>query len=215
MFFAPGSIDIECPNPECRRSLVNTQYSWKVVSGCLTTQHGCAGCGRTTRFFLLNPPGGNGSEALRGARLFQFPKPAIQSSMETGIAEVSPAFVEIHSQAEEAEALGLSFPGWYRLQKGARTLNQGLRSQQASERLSSDSKDVIGAVHQDIRNRSNVKSCAERAVWLGNDETHYVRRWPDGDLEDLKVLLKLTRYWISSELLTAQYGKDMPHPVQL
>jgi hypothetical protein len=31
-----------------------------------------------------------------------------------------------------------------------------------------------------------LKLTAERASWLGNDETHYVRKWEDKDIEDLK-----------------------------
>ena len=29
-------------------------------------------------------------------------------------------------------------------------------------------------------------------VWLGNDETHYERRWKDKDLDDLKVMINST-----------------------
>ncbi len=54
-----------------------------------------------------------------------------------------------------------------------------------------------------------VKMCAERATWLGNDETHYVRTWLDKDLQDLKDLIKLTQYWISSDILTSDYGVNM------
>ncbi len=51
---------------------------------------------------------------------------------------------------------------------------------------------------------------AERAAWLGNDETHYVRKWEDKDLEDLKNLIKLTCYWIQSEHLTHAAAESMP-----
>ena len=37
-----------------------------------------------------------------------------------------------------------------------------------------------------------VASLAERDVWLGNDETHYVRKWEGKDVQDLKLLIKLT-----------------------
>lgn len=29
---------------------------------------------------------------------------------------------------------------------------------------------------------SNVRRCAELAVWLGNDESHYLRKWENKDL---------------------------------
>jgi hypothetical protein len=33
-----------------------------------------------------------------------------------------------------------------------------------------------------------VRDTAERAGWLGNDETHYLRKWEEKDLQDLKDL---------------------------
>jgi hypothetical protein len=56
----------------------------------------------------------------------------------------------------------------------------------------------------------NVKICAVRATWLGNDETHYVHRWEAKDVTDLKNLVKLTVNWIESVLLTEQYRVEMP-----
>jgi hypothetical protein len=50
---------------------------------------------------------------------------------------------------------------------------------------------------------------AERATWLGNDETHYVRKWEDKDINDLKILIKVTLHWIEMELLTEQYKTEM------
>jgi hypothetical protein len=47
---------------------------------------------------------------------------------------------------------------------------------------------------------------------LGNDETHYVRKWADKDLNDLKNLISLTRHWIEMDQLTKDFVKDMPEP---
>ena len=56
---------------------------------------------------------------------------------------------------------------------------------------------------------TNIKECARRATWLGNDETHYERRWNEHDIEDLKVLIDLTKNWIDNELLTEHYIETM------
>lgn len=55
----------------------------------------------------------------------------------------------------------------------------------------------------------NVKICAERAAWLGNDETHYVRIWQDKDIENLKDLIDLMVSWIESEEKTKKYKQEM------
>ena len=66
----------------------------------------------------------------------------------------------------------------------------------------------IKARVQDVK----VKQCAELAAWLGNDETHYERRWVGKDLGDLKLLIDLTVHWVSSELLTQKYSASMQKP---
>lgn len=57
---------------------------------------------------------------------------------------------------------------------------------------------------------TKVKQVAARAVWLGNDETHYSRKWEDKDLKDLKMLIKLTLHWIEMDELTQEALKSMP-----
>jgi len=55
-----------------------------------------------------------------------------------------------------------------------------------------------------------VKAVAKRAVWLGNDETHYVRKWDDKDVHDLKGLIRLTTLWIEKEKETERLLEEMP-----
>jgi hypothetical protein len=55
----------------------------------------------------------------------------------------------------------------------------------------------------------NIKKCAERAAWLGNDEAHYIRKWENKDINDLKVLIELTVNWINNVLLTRKYENEM------
>jgi hypothetical protein len=57
---------------------------------------------------------------------------------------------------------------------------------------------------------SRIKATAARAAWLGNDETHYVRKWEDKDLDDLKKLIQLTCHWIEMQELTESVIRDMP-----
>jgi len=69
--------------------------------------------------------------------------------------------------------------------------------------------EFLGATIDRRVTESNVKQCAKRAAWLGNDETHYVRKWEDKDISDLKILIALTMNWIRSAVLTEKYLKDM------
>ncbi|EKT4550762.1 DUF4145 domain-containing protein [Flavobacterium psychrophilum] len=56
---------------------------------------------------------------------------------------------------------------------------------------------------------TRLKSTANRAIWLGNDHTHYEKKWNDKDLNDMKTLIKLTINWIESEILTKKFNDSM------
>jgi hypothetical protein len=56
----------------------------------------------------------------------------------------------------------------------------------------------------------NIKSVSKRAAWLGNDETHYIRKWEGKNLQDLKKLIDLTVHWIEMEDLTKSFESEMP-----
>lgn len=55
-----------------------------------------------------------------------------------------------------------------------------------------------------------IKAVSKRAAWLGNDETHYYRKWDEMDIKNLKQLIQLTIYWIDASESTANYLKQMP-----
>ncbi len=63
---------------------------------------------------------------------------------------------------------------------------------------------------RDFVDNGRVKECAERATWLGNDETHYERRWKTHDIEDLKGLIGLTMHWIVAVVTTNRFMTEMP-----
>ena len=50
---------------------------------------------------------------------------------------------------------------------------------------------------------------AKRATWLGNDETHYFRKWEDKDLSDLKKLIEMTVHFISMDFSYDKYIGEM------
>jgi hypothetical protein len=70
-------------------------------------------------------------------------------------------------------------------------------------------KQMLSPVINKFIDDTDIKACAEKATWLGNDETHYVRKWEDMDIKDLKELIDLTRYWIVKKIKTDNYLKKM------
>ena len=56
-----------------------------------------------------------------------------------------------------------------------------------------------------------IQKVAERALWVGNDETHYLKIWKGKDLNDLLNLIDLTIHWIEIEHGTEKYQNEMPN----
>jgi hypothetical protein len=69
---------------------------------------------------------------------------------------------------------------------------------------------MLGTCIEEYVKDANIKVVAKRATWLGNDETHYERRWKDKDLNDLKTMINLVQHWIQAEHLTKEALKSMP-----
>lgn len=125
------------------------------------------------------------------------------------VAQISPEFVDIYTQAVAAEVFRLpqvAGPGYRKsLEFLVKDYCVVLRPEQAEAIRALP----LGRVISDFADDANVRACAQRAAWLGNDETHYVRKWEEKDIDDLKTLLKLTINWIHNHMLTRKYLKDM------
>ena len=125
---------------------------------------------------------------------------------------ISPDFCDIYIEADKAEQLGLKLvcgPGYRKalefLIKDYLTLQQ--TTEEAKKKIADS---PLMACIKEFVTDSRVRTTAERATWLGNDETHYIRKWEDKDLEDMKRLITLTGYWIQSEHLTKSAVAEMP-----
>jgi hypothetical protein len=128
------------------------------------------------------------------------------------IQQISPDFCSIYNQANKAEQLGLlliSGPGYRKSLEFL--IKDYVTSLQETPGAKTDIADSpLMAVIKKYVTDKRMLTTAERATWLGNDETHYVRKWDDKDLQDMKNLIKLTCYWIQSEHLTSAAAASMP-----
>lgn len=134
-------------------------------------------------------------------RQFEFPET---------VQEVSPTFIEIYNQAVVAESQELSQLVGIGLRKSLEFLIKDFACQEHPEQEASIRGTQLGACIAQFVSDPNVKECAKRAAWLGNDETHYTRKWESRDVGDLKLLVKLTVNWIDNVLLTKKYIAEMP-----
>lgn len=124
-------------------------------------------------------------------------------------AEISPQFAEIFSQASQAEGYGLEAVAGVGYRKSLEYLIKDYCVAQHPSKEDDIKKQPIGQVINHFVTNENVKQCAKRAVWIGNDETHYVKKWVDKDIKDLKLLIQITVNWIQQEVITKKLLKDM------
>lgn len=137
------------------------------------------------------------------------PKNPAEAEFSESVSKVSPTFVKVYDQAVAAEANGLDEITGIGLRKSIEFLIKDFLIHENPSNADAIKKKSLGdCIKQDIGD-ANVKACAARATWLGNDETHYVRKWVDKDISDLKTLIRLTVNWVDNVLLTEEYLKDM------
>jgi hypothetical protein len=126
------------------------------------------------------------------------------------IQALSSNFVAIYNQALTAEAFQLDEICGIGLRKALEFLLKDYCIRKHPGKDDEIKKKMLAAIIKDYITDQNIKDCALRATWLGNDETHYVRKWTTHDVNDLKILIRLTLNWIDNELLTEKYKATMP-----
>jgi hypothetical protein len=125
------------------------------------------------------------------------------------VTSTSSEFVEIYHQAEAAEAAGYDRIAGMGYRKSLEFLIKDYLGLIYPDRKSEIANEFLGKCIDKMVEDPKIKACAKRAAWLGNDETHYIRKWASKDIDDLKVLVRLSTNWIESSILTAKYESEM------
>lgn len=126
------------------------------------------------------------------------------------ISQLSPSFELIYNQAYYAEQEELFEICGVGYRKALEFLIKDYAKYKNPDKTDEIEKKSLGKCITDYIDDNRIKSVAKRAVWIGNDETHYIRIWEDKDLSDLKILIKLTLHWIEMEFLTDRIEGEMP-----
>lgn len=133
----------------------------------------------------------------------------VPPSIDPDVLKISPMFATVYSQAASAEASDLDQIAGVGYRKALEFVVKDYCIQQDQSAKDAIEKEFLSVTIESRVADPNVKQCAKRATWLGNDETHYVRKWEDKDIKDLKVLIQLTVNWIKNSVLTKKYLEDM------
>jgi len=137
------------------------------------------------------------------------PQTYAEPSIAAEIDEVSQAFRTIYTQAAQAESYQLDEIAGVGYRKALEFLVKDYCIWKKPDERERVEKEFLASCIRKRIEDHNIRACAELATWLGNDETHYMRRWMDKDINDLKRLIALTMNWISNSVVTQRYRQEM------
>lgn len=180
-----------------KADLVNQHKGAQVVLQCAF-----AGCRSYFICYYGKPPAG---EVLATKPI----KPDSTAFPDT-VKELSPTFIDIYSEADEAAQLRLSQIAGPGYRKAFEFLIKDYAKSLAPDKVGDIEKMFSGKVVDDFVADARIQAVAKRCLWLGNDETHYLRKWTDHDMADLKTLIRLCVSWIEIDRLSKSYVSSMP-----
>ena len=140
----------------------------------------------------------------------QYPALEAETTFSEHISKISPQFLKIYHQAEKAESQNLTEICGLGYRKALEFLikdfaiykNPDKEEDIKSMSLSSCIKTYIDA--------DNIKTLAIRSAWLGNDESHYVRKHESYSFQDMKKFIVAVAYFISMTLITEEAADIVP-----
>lgn len=115
------------------------------------------------------------------------------------ISALSPMFVATYTQAQQAEASGLSEICGIGYRKALEYLVKDYLCHVDPEHEKDIKKDSLGRNIKRI-NDTRIKILAERSSWIGNDETHYVRKHENLSVDNMKKFIVTMVRYVDSEL---------------
>ncbi|MBC2023301.1 DUF4145 domain-containing protein [Listeria booriae] len=174
--------------------------------------------GNKCRRFFVNEYGigihtqdGYYEEYLAGPAIPYPQTPTPKPDFPEEIAKVSSMFVQIYTQAMSAEAFGLDQIAGIGYRKALEFLIKDYASHKSPEKADEIKKKFLGDVINSYIDFNKIKDLATAATWIGNDETHYIRRHEDKDIQDMKRFIRSATLFIAADydadeakVLTAQ-----------
>jgi len=144
----------------------------------------------------------------KGTLLGVIPYGREKTAFSDNIVKCSPQFIKIYNQAEQAEGLGLTEICGMGYRKSLEFLIKDYALFLAPNKTDEIEKANLSTCIDNYIGSTRIKSLAKASAWLGNDETHYVKKHTDYDVQDLKAFIKSTVAFIDSDLY-CQMAEDL------
>lgn len=142
-----------------------------------------------------------------------YPKEIFQEKKFSDLIEkISPEFIQLYHQAERAEIQsntekisGIGF------RKALEFLIKDYLISENKEQADDIKKPnlTLGQAVENYCQDDNFKKLLNASVYLGNDEAHYIRRWEEYDVNNLKELINLVVQRIEDKIKTDNYCQNI------
>lgn len=137
-----------------------------------------------------------------------YPPSRSTTTFSEGISKLSPRFVEIFNQAEVAESNNLYEICGSGYRRALEFLVKDFIINQNPDHEDNVKKEKLGDCISNYIDNLHIKSLAKASAWIGNDETHYVRKHEDYGLKEMKIFVMAMVSYIDTEL-SVQAANDL------
>lgn len=117
----------------------------------------------------------------------------------SAIQDMSPMFVVTFNQSAAAEAQELTEIAGCGYRKSVEYLVKDYLCHKFPDQTESIKSEFLGKAIQRITDQ-RVKTLAERATWIGNDETHYIKKHEALDIDAMKRFIDAMLHYMEAEL---------------
>lgn len=173
-------------------------YRDNASSRHLTILYICPHCFRPfVAHFIDKSPG---ASAMSPVLDYCGPELYSAQQFEANIEGLSPQFVKIYNQALEAESRQLDEIAGIGYRKALEFLVKDYCKHTHPEKGAEIERLLLGKCISDYIENRSITTLASRAVWIGNDETHYTRKLEGRDISDMKTFIRALVHYVGMEL---------------
>lgn len=159
----------------------------------------CTSCGKPfIAYFSTLVNEGNSGKSNYVAKNIEYLAPIFPYTkiFDDKISSLSPNFVEIYNQSLSAEVYKLNQIAGMGYRKALEFLVKDYCIYKNPNESENIFKMLLGNCINTYIDDIKIKNLTKVSAWLGNDETHYIRKFEDKDINDLKRFIDTTVYFI-------------------
>lgn len=126
------------------------------------------------------------------------------------IESLSPQFCSVYNQALASETYGLDELTGMGYRKALEFLIKDYVISLHPDDAESVRTEPLARCISERISYDRLKTLAQRAAWIGNDFTHYDRRFNEYEIADLKRFIDVVVFWVEAEMTTDEAEQIEP-----